>query len=263
MEKIKIFLSDPQVLFREGIHFTLSGEEDFEVAGETTNNEDAYSYIESSPPNIAILNMKNGKLSGPEVTCRIKRNFPSVAVMLIADTDDEELLFAAIRCGASACFNKDTDPEYLLDVLRVVAQGGQPLTETLFMPEMAGRVLAEFKKLSPLSEQLNNLLARLSPKEIEVLNCIADGNNIEQVVTKLNTNEANIRRHLRLIVNKLVANDQAQAVIEAAQRGFPSLITSAALSAQTPMGDYVTRDEFNEFKESLTERLKSFIGELT
>lgn len=262
MEKIRVFLSDPQILFREGIHFTLSGEEDFEVTGETTSNEDAYSFIESNPPNIAILNMENGKMSGTDVTRRIRRNFPSVAIMLVTDRDDDEQLFSAIRCGASAYMNKDTDPEYLLDVMRVVAQGGQPLIETMLMPAMAARFLTEFEKLSPLSEQLGNLLARLSAKEIEVLNCIADNNNIEQVVAKLSTNEATIRRQLRLVVNKMVANDQAQAVIEAAQRGFPSLISSGALAANMPLGNYVTRDEFNEFKESLMHRLKSFIGEL-
>jgi DNA-binding NarL/FixJ family response regulator len=47
MEKIKVFLSDPQVFFREGIHFILSGEDDFEVTGETTNNDEAFSLIET------------------------------------------------------------------------------------------------------------------------------------------------------------------------------------------------------------------------
>ena len=262
MEKIKVFLSDPQVLFREGIHFTLSGEDDFEVTGETTNNGDAYSFIESNPPNIAILNMKNGKVDGPDVTRRIKRNFPSVAVMLVTDKDDDEECFIAIRCGASAYITKDTDPEYLLDVIRVIAQGGQPLIDKLLEPEMASRVLAEFERISPLSEQLHDLLARVSPRESDVLSLIAAGNNLDQIVTKLNTNEATIRRQLRLIANKLVANDQAQALIEAAQRGFPSLISSAAL-AYKPLEDYVTKDEFNEFKDSLTQRLKSLIGELT
>jgi DNA-binding NarL/FixJ family response regulator len=60
MEKAKVFLSDPQVLFREGIHFILSGEDDFEVVGETTSNEDALTHIMANPPNIAVLSMHNG-----------------------------------------------------------------------------------------------------------------------------------------------------------------------------------------------------------
>jgi len=111
-EKIKVLLSDPQILFREGIHFTLSGEDDFEVIGETTSNEEALALIESNPPNIAILNMKNGKLDGQTVTRRIKRNFPSVAVILVTDIDNEELLFSAIKSGASGYLTKDTDPDH-------------------------------------------------------------------------------------------------------------------------------------------------------
>ena len=117
VEKIKVFLSDPQVLFREGIHFTLSGEDDFEVTGEATNNEEAFASIETNPPGIAILSMKNSKVDGPVVTCRIKRNFPSVSVILVMDGHDEEQLFSAMKCGASACLTKDTDPEYLVSLL--------------------------------------------------------------------------------------------------------------------------------------------------
>ncbi len=184
MEKIKVFISDHQVLFREGIHFTLSGEEDFEVTGEATNNEDAYTFIESNPPNIAILNLKGSKATGTDITCRIKRNFPSVSVILIMEKDNEEELFGAMRCGASACMSKDTDPELLLDTIRVVAQGGQPLIDTVLSAGMAARVIKEFEKMAPLGEQLSSVLAHLSAKEVELLRFIADGNSIEQIVTR-------------------------------------------------------------------------------
>ena len=262
MEKIKVFLSDPQVLFREGIHFTLSGEDDFEVTGESTSNEEAYSFIESNPPNIAILNINDGKTDGCTVTRRIKRNFPSISVVLVTNKDEEEELFNAIKCGASACINKDTDPDYLMDTTRVIAQGGQPLIEKMLEPTMAANILAEFEKMAPISEQLNNLLARLSPKEAEVLSMLTGGNTIEQITIKMNNSEAGIRRQLKLIVNKLVANDQAKAVIEATQRGLPGLISSAT-SAYGVTNDYVTKDEFNDFKDNLIQRLRSLMGELT
>ena len=60
MEKVKVILSDPQVLFREGIHFILSGEDEFEVTGETTSNEEALDLIESNPPDIAFISMQDG-----------------------------------------------------------------------------------------------------------------------------------------------------------------------------------------------------------
>ena len=261
MEKVKVFLSDPQILFREGIHFILSGEDDFEVTGETTSNEEAFTLIEANPPNIAILSMRDGKLSGPEVTRRIKRSLPSVTVILTMENNEEEQLFAAMKSGASACLTKDIDPEYLLDTIRIVAQGSQPILEALLLPGLAARALAEFEDIATLNEQIENLLAGLSPKETEILGNLAAGNGMEQITAKLNVNEEAIRRNLRTILNKLVTNDHAQGVIEAAQRRLPSIIRGVAKKG-SPDGEYVTREEFNEFKDSLMERLKSFIGEL-
>lgn len=256
MERIKVFLSDPQVLFREGIHFTLSAEEDLEVTGETTNNEEAFAFIKANPPNIVILNMENDKLDGPTVTRRIKRNLPSVSVMLVTDKDEEELPFLAVKCGASAYLTKDIDPEHLLDLIRVVSQGGQPIIEPLLMPTLASRIIKEFEALSPLSEQLGNMLARLSSREAEILDSITAGNDIGQIATSLNCNEETIREILRSVVSKLVANDQAQTVIELVQERLPSI----ALGVD-PAARYVTKREFNEFKETLAKHFRSLISE--
>ena len=262
MEKAKVFLSDPQILFREGIHFILSGEDDFEVIGETTNNEDAFTHITANPPNIAVLSMHNGKYDGPEITCRIKRSLPSVAIILIMEKANNDLLFLAMRSGASACLTKNSDPEYLLDIIRVVSQGSHPILESLLIPEIASKIIADFEESSQLSSQLDNLLAALSPQESEILKSITSGNAIEQVAGDLDMTEESIRRNLRSILNKLVANDQSRTLFEAAQRNIPALMQNLTRT-QGAAGDYITREEFNEFKESLMERLKSLIGELT
>jgi len=254
--KIKVFLSDSQVLFREGIHFTLSAEEDFEVTGETTNNEEALSFIEANPPNIVILNIKNDKLDGPSVTRRIKRNLPSVLVMLMADRDDEELLYSAIKCGASAYLTKDIDPERLLDLIRVLAQGSQPMMEFLLLPVVASRILEEFEALSPLSEQMDSLLARLSSGEAEILSSITEGNDIEKIKADSNCDEETIRKHLRSVRSKLVANDQAQTMIEVVQKGLAPVGPGTGYAAM-----YVTKKEFNEFKEALADQFRSLISE--
>ncbi len=256
MEKIKILLSDPQVLFREGMHFTLSAEEDLEVTGETTNNEEALAFVEADPPHIVILNIRNGEMDGTAATRQIKRNFPSVAVIMVVDKEEEELLFAAVKCGARAYLSKDSSPDYLLDLIRVVAQGSQPIIESLMVPSLASRILKEFEVLSPLSEQLRNVLARLSIRESEILGSIAVGNSLEQIAVSLNCNEGTIRKHLRSVLNKLVANEQTRAVIDVAKRGLPSLAPGVDLTAE-----YVTRKEFNEFKESLMQSFKSLTRE--
>ena len=261
MEKVKVFLSDPQVLFREGIHFILSGEDDFEVIGETTSNEEAFTHLEANPPNIAVLSMHNGKYDGPDITRRIKRSLPSVSVILTMDKSDEEQLFAAMRSGATACLTKDADPEFLLDIIREVAEGRQPMIDNLLISRVASMAIIEFEDIATLNKQLDNLLANLAPRESEILSSIAAGNAIEEVAAKLGINEDTVRSQLKSVLSKMVANDQARVLIEASQRSLPSIL-SGAVKMKGVAGEYVTKAEFNEFKDNLMERLKSFIGEL-
>ena len=261
MEKISVVLGDWQVLFREGIHFTLSGEEGIEVIDEVTSAEEALGFIEKNPPDVAILNADQGKPSGIEVTRRIKQNLPPVAVILIMDNDNEEQLFSILKCGASACVTKDIDPLDLVNIVRKVAQGTHPISEVLLRPGVAAQVIDEFEAFSLISKEVNNLLASLFSREGEILRHIADGSSIEQVSQALDTNEETIRRHLDLILTKLVANDHSREVIEATQSHLPSIV-SRGRRAGRPEVEYITKDEFTEFKDSLRERFRSLSGEL-
>jgi len=265
MEKVRVFLADWQVLFREGIHFTLSGEEDFEVIGETSSNEEALNFIEKNPPEVAIFNADRGKPTGIEITRRIKQNLPSVAIVLVMDSYNEEQLFSAVKSGASACLSKDMDPEELLNTIRKVVQGDYPISQALLGPEIASRIIDEFETFSQIDEEVGNLLARLLPIEAEILRHITDGRLLEEIAKALNIDEETIRHHLDIILGKLVANDRSREVIETVQSNLSSIISkiSKTKGATKPSADYITKDEFNSFKESLMERLKSFIGELT
>ncbi|MDI6814901.1 MAG: response regulator transcription factor [Dehalococcoidales bacterium] len=259
MGKVKVFLADWQVLFREGIHFTLSGEDDIEVIGEATNNEEALTFIETNPPNVAILNADHGKPTGIEVTRRIKQNLPSVSVILVMDSYSDEQLFSVMKSGASACLTKDIDPEDMVNAIREVAQGARLISEALLRPRLAALALDEFEAFAILGEQLNNLLARLSSGEAEILRRIADRNSIEQVSLALGMSEQAIRHQLDLILCKLVANDHNREVIEAAQSNLVLTIIRQGFRTRQPAKlalEYVTKDEFTAFKESVSQRLK-------
>jgi DNA-binding NarL/FixJ family response regulator len=186
---------------------------------------------------------------------------PSVFVIVTADKLVPDTLFSLIKSGASACLTKDTDPEYLLDVIRVVSQGSYPIMDEITMPGLAAMILNEFEDIPALNEQYDNQLAGLVARETQILNAFIEGSTIEQCAAKLAINEDSVRRNIRLILNKLVANDQVRNVIEAAQRNIPLVIRPGKKDLKSM--DYVTRAEFNEFKEHLMERFKSFIGELS
>ena len=262
MDKISVFLTDWQVLFREGIHFTLSGEEDIEVIGEATNSEEALNFIQTNPPRVAVLNTDHDKLGGIKVTRHLTRNFPSVSVVLIMDSENEEQLLQVLKSGASACLTKDADPDDLIDTIRAVAQGQQPVGEILLRPEIAGRVLSEFEEFALIGEQVDNLLACPTPGETEILQHIADGNSVEQICQSLSISEETIGSHFSYLLTKLVTNDYIREIIEAAQTGLLALIFRSRLSGKAP-AEYITRNEFAAFKDTIKDRFRSVIGEIS
>src|SRR3990172_10384647 len=133
-KKVRVFLSDWQVLFREGIHFILSGQENFEVIGEATDNEEAYTTIQKNPPDVAVLNANRGPVSGYDITRRLNPDYPSVSVILIGDTAGDELLTESLKSGACACLTKEANPEDLIEAIRQVAEGHNPITAALLRP---------------------------------------------------------------------------------------------------------------------------------
>jgi DNA-binding NarL/FixJ family response regulator len=261
MVKIKVFLAEPQVLFREGIHFILSGEEDFDVIGETTSNEEALPLIESNPPDVAVLSVADVKISGIDITRHIRRNMPSVFVVLVMEKKEPDKVFEAMKSGASACLSKDSNPEQLLEMIKLVAQGSMPIIEEVFNPAVASLVLNEFADTTAFNEQFDNILANLTPREKQIINLIAGGNNLEQTAEKMNLDEDTVRHCVRIVLTKLIANEQTSHILEVAQRSLPFLFRPGRMESISR--DYVSRAEFNDFKDHLMERFKSFIGDLT
>ncbi len=261
MEKITVFLADWQVLFREGIHFTLSGEEDMEVIGEDVDNEQALTFIETNPPQVAILNATHDKLNGFEATRQIKQTLPEVSIILVMDNYNEVQLFDALKSGASACLTKDVDPDIVVNTIREVVQDKQPISEVIWKPEITSRVLDEFTAFASLGEQVGKLLTHLTPREAEILHQIADGNSREQLASTLSISDEVIDKRLQSVHHKLVTNDQKLMLIEAAQSVLPAI--SRVSFTGKPGTEYITKEEFAAFKESLKERFKFLSGDIS
>jgi DNA-binding NarL/FixJ family response regulator len=258
MEKITVFLSDWQVLFREGIHFTLSGEEDIEVTGETTSSEEAMSFIEQKPPRIAILNAVHGRLTGIEATGRIKQTLPEVAVILVLESEDEEKFYAALKSGASACVTKDIDPGDLISVVNEVVQGANPISRALVKPEIAKRVLDEFEAFGAIGGNLADMMSRLTPRETEIMRLLAGGSPPDKAAQALSLAEDVVAHEMEVVLYKLVTNERQRRLIIVGQNS-PALPQSPNGGSK---GEYITKSEFDAFKNSLKEQFFSLMSEL-
>jgi DNA-binding NarL/FixJ family response regulator len=256
MEKTSVFLADWQILFREGIHFTLSGEEDLVVSGEATSNVEALDLIMKNPPRIAIVNINHGTLSGVNLTLSVRQNVPSVSVILVMDIDDINYLYAAVKCGAAACITKDIGPEELVNLVRKIAEGTDLMSQIILSPEIADRIVEDFNSFNHMDNEIYSLLASLSTDESNILSQISAGHTPDEIASALGITGESVAKALGIIRQKLETNERSRAILEASQKAMTSVVEK--IQNDTSSGEYITRDEFNAFKESLKEHFRTF-----
>ena len=220
-DKIRILVVDDHALFRGGITQVLSRERDFEVVGEAADGRAALEMAGAVSPSIVLMDLSLPPPGGLETTQRIRREFPATAVIVMAQDEDEESLFASIKAGAAAFVIKDLSPDDLIHVVRRVSMGEFLINDKVFSkPAVASRVLKEFRELAVYGQEAQPIFAPLSPREVEILDNIAQGMTNKQVAYALSISEQTVKNHMSSILRKLAVNDRTQAVVYAMRQGW-------------------------------------------
>jgi DNA-binding NarL/FixJ family response regulator len=220
-DRIRILIVDDHALFRGGISNVLARERDLDVVGEAADGRSAIEMAGMVSPNIVLMDLSLPAPGGLETTQRIRREFPATAVVVMAQDEDEESLFASIKAGAAAFVIKDISPEDLIHVIRRVSMGEFLINDKVFSkPAVASRVLKEFRELAVYGQEAQPIFAPLSPREVEILDNIAQGMTNKQVAYALSISEQTVKNHMSSILRKLAVNDRTQAVVYAMRQGW-------------------------------------------
>ncbi len=220
-DRIRILIVDDHALFRVGISNILSREREIEVVGEAADGRSAVEMVSMVSPSIVLMDLSLPAPGGLDTTQRIRREFPAIAVVVMAQDEDEESLFASIKAGAAAFVIKDISPEDLIHVIRRVSQGEFLINDKVFSkPAVASRVLKEFRELAVYGQEAQPIFAPLSPREVEILDNIAQGMTNKQVAYALSISEQTVKNHMSSILRKLAVNDRTQAVVYAMRQGW-------------------------------------------
>jgi DNA-binding NarL/FixJ family response regulator len=220
-DRIRILIVDDHALFRVGITNILARERDLDVVGEAADGRAALETAGLTSPNIVLMDLSLPAPGGLETTQRIRREYPAVAVIVMAQDEDEESLFASIKAGAAAFVIKDISPDDLIHVIRRVSQGEFLINDKVFSkPAVASRVLKEFRELAVYGQEAQPIFAPLSPREVEILDNIAQGMTNKQVAYALSISEQTVKNHMSSILRKLAVNDRTQAVVYAMRQGW-------------------------------------------
>jgi DNA-binding NarL/FixJ family response regulator len=220
-EKTTILLVDDHALFRVGMRQILEREPGFDIVGEADDTRSAFDLAVQLSPDIILMDLSLPAPGGIETTQRIKRELPSAGIIVLAVNEDEDALFDAIKAGAAAFILKDVAPDDLVAIILRVAAGEYLINDKVFAkPAVASRVLKEFRELAIYGQEAAPIFAPLSPREVEILDNIAQGMTNKQVAYALSISEQTVKNHMSSILRKLSVNDRTQAVVYAMRQGW-------------------------------------------
>ncbi|HZE50278.1 MAG TPA: response regulator transcription factor [Jatrophihabitantaceae bacterium] len=213
---IRVLLVDDQELVRTGLRGILRETFGFDVVGECANGASVAASVEELRPDVVLMDVRMPVVDGVEATRSLLERRDAPPVLVLTTFDDDEILAAALRAGASGFVLKDVPAEDLQRAVRVVAEGGSWLD-----PAVTGRVLSVYRGASPAPPVRDDLaLATLTAREREVLSLIGRGLSNPEIAARLVVGEGTVKTHVNHIFAKVNLRDRAAAVVFAFDHGL-------------------------------------------
>jgi DNA-binding NarL/FixJ family response regulator len=205
---IRIMVVDDHPIVRQGLVSVLEDEDDLEVVGEAGSGREAVNQVQRVGADVVLLDLEMPELDGVDAIPLLLAARPGVEVLVFTAYDTDEKVLGAIKAGARGYLLKGASSEDIARGIRTVYGGGSYLE-----PRVASKLLAEVS--SP-----RRAAGGLSEREREVLRLVADGLPTKQIARSLSITERTVKFHVNSIFHKLGADNRAQAVALAAQRGL-------------------------------------------
>jgi DNA-binding NarL/FixJ family response regulator len=209
---LRLLLADDHVLVRAGIRSLLGTLPGVEVVAEARDGHETLGLVQSLRPDIVLMDIAMPGLNGLEATERITRDYPATKVVILSMHVSEEYGARALRAGAAGYLPKDADVRELELAIAAVARG-----ETYLSPAVSTHVVADYRRR--LAEA-PDALARLSPRQREVLQLLAEGASTKEVAFRLKLSIKTVETHRAQIMDRLDIHDLAGLVRFAVRTGL-------------------------------------------
>jgi len=211
---IRAVIADDHHLVRQGIRALLEKAGDIEVVGEAADGQQAIELVQHLLPDVLVIDIAMPRLNGVEAVARIRALGVKTRALILSMYSDETLVRQALRNGASGYLLKRAISEELLLAVRAVSRG-----DAFLSPEVSGPLLAKLLDGQPDSADADPL-SRLTPREREVLQLVAEGNTNGEIAQSLNLSEKTVEKHRASLMAKLCLHDTAGLVRAAIRLGL-------------------------------------------
>jgi two-component system response regulator DevR len=219
MAKQRIILVDDHEVVRLGLKSLVERHPQFEVVGEATNAREALEQVMALKPDVVIMDIRLPGTSGIEACEQIVNQFPGTKVIMLTSYAEDEMLFSAIRAGASGYILKQIGSEDLVRSLEAVGRG-----EALLDPAVTQRVFQEVRRA--VKEEEASAFAHLSQQEKHVLLLVSEGKTNREIAKSLFLGEGTVRNYVSSILSKLGVNNRAEAAAYAVEHNLREYIAT-------------------------------------
>ena len=211
VEPIRILIADDHPIVRQGMEVVLGAQADFDLVAQASNGQEAIQLAQETQPDVIIMDLQMPVKDGLTAIEEINLSGSTAQILVLTSFPDDEKVFAAIQVGAVGYLLKDSSPEQLLDAICTVNRG-----ESALPPSIARKLMQEVRRSSnlPLSAD------PLTPREIEVLKCLAQGSTNREIAQQLNVSVRTVTTHVRNILDKLHLANRTQAALYAVEHGI-------------------------------------------
>jgi DNA-binding NarL/FixJ family response regulator len=210
---IAVLLADDQALVRGGFRMILDAQEDVEVVGEAEDGREAVERARELQPDVVLMDVRMPVLDGIQATRRIVDEHPRARVLMLTTFDQDEIVYDAMKAGASGFLLKSAPPARLVDAVRTVAEGDAPLA-----PTITRRLVEQFVGRPRPGDGVPAALGDLTDREVLIL--IANGLSNAEIAARLVVSEATVKTHVNHVLQKLALRDRVQAVVLAYETGL-------------------------------------------
>ncbi len=211
-EPIRVLIADDQPLVRTGLRMILGTEPGIEVIGEAADGQEAIDRCAELAPDVVLMDVRMPGVDGIEATRAVTAGAAPPRVLVLTTFDLDEVVYDALRAGASGFLLKDAPEDRLTTAIRVVAEGG-----SLFAPSVTRRLIEEFARHAPRPAAD---LGTLTEREREVLHQVARGLSNAEIAAELVVSEHTVKTHVARVLMKLGVRDRVQAVVLAYESGL-------------------------------------------
>jgi len=218
MKKQRIVLVDDHELVRIGLKSLLERHPQFDVVGEAGSAREALEQVELLKPDVVVMDIRLPGTSGIDACEQIVNQFPETKVLMLTSYAEDEMLFSAIRAGASGYVLKQIGSEDLIKAIESVGRG-----EALLDPAVTQRVFQEVRRA--VKEEEASAFSHLSQQEKHVLLLVSEGKTNREIAKNLFLGEGTVRNYVSSILSKLSVNNRAEAAAYAVQHSLREYIS--------------------------------------